>query len=87
MPPVGNPIGYGHLGRNDLAEQHRLAVLGDPHEVELYVIDSVGGLAAVLHNTASLLKPSPEGKGFSANPRGAIKGLVYRGKAPRRYHL
>jgi len=35
----------------------------------LDVIDTVGSLAVVLHNTASLLKSSPKGEGFSPIPR------------------
>ncbi len=44
--------------------KHRLAVLGDPHNVILDVIDTMRSLPVVLHNTASLLKSSPKGEGF-----------------------
>ncbi len=47
-----------------------LAIFGDPYHVELDVINSMRGLTVVLHNTASLLKSSPKGEGFSPIPRG-----------------
>ena len=53
-----------------LAMQYRLAVFRDPDDVVLDVIDSVRGLAVILHDTASLLKSSPKGEGFSPIPRG-----------------
>jgi len=37
--------------------------------VVLDVIDTVRSLAVVLHDTASLLKSSPKGEGFSPIPR------------------
>jgi hypothetical protein len=53
-----------------LSGEHWLAVFGDPYHVKFDVINSVRGLAVVLHNTASLLKSSPKGEGFSPIPRG-----------------
>jgi len=52
-----------------LTVKNRLAVFGDPNHMVLDVIDTVGSLAVVLHNTASLLKSSPKGEGFSPIPR------------------
>jgi len=52
-----------------LSGKHWLAVFRDPHHVEFYVINSVRGLAVVFDNTASLLKSSPKGEGFSPIPR------------------
>lgn len=49
--------------------KHRLGVFGDPSKVESYVLDSVRGLAVVLHNTASRLKTSPRDEGLSPIPR------------------
>jgi len=49
--------------------QNWLAVFGDPYHMKFDVIDSVRSLAVVLHNTASLLKSSPKGEGFSPIPR------------------
>ncbi len=46
-----------------------LAVFGDPYHTKLDVIDSVRSLAVVFHNTASPLKSSPKGEGFSPIPR------------------
>ena len=51
-------------------EERWLAVFGDPYHVEFDVIDSMRGLTVVFHNTASLLKSSPKGEGFSPIPRG-----------------
>ena len=48
--------------------QNRLAVLRDPHNVIFDVIDGMSGFPVILH-TASILKSSPEGEGFSPNPR------------------
>ena len=51
-----------------------LAVFSDPYHMEFDVIDSMRSLAVVFHNTASLLKSSPKGEGFSPFPDGDIKG-------------
>jgi hypothetical protein len=53
-----------------LSGEHWLAVFGDPYHVELDVINSMRGLTVVFHDTASLLKSSPKGEGFSPIPRG-----------------
>ena len=52
-----------------LAVKHRLAVFGDPYHVKLEVIDGMRCLAVMFHDTASLLKSSPKGEGFSPIPR------------------
>ena len=52
-----------------ITAKNRLAVFGNPNHVELDVIDTVRSLAVVLHDTASLLKSSPKGEGFSPIPR------------------
>ena len=49
--------------------EHRLAVLRYPHNVILDVIYAMRRFAVVLHSTASLLKSSPKGEGFSPIPR------------------
>jgi len=53
----------------NLPSQNRLAVLRHPHKVILQIIDGMAGLPIVFH-TASILKSSPKGEGFSPNPRG-----------------
>ena len=64
-----------------LSREHGLAVFRDPHHVEFDVLNSVRGLAVVFHNTASLLKSSPKGEGFSPIPRGGtlirVKCYIY----------
>ncbi len=52
-----------------LSMKDRLAVFRDPHDVELDVVDGVRCFAVMLHDTASLLKSSPKGEGFSPIPR------------------
>ena len=49
--------------------QNRLAVFRDPDTVISYVVNGVARLPVALH-AASILKSSPEGEGFSPNPRG-----------------
>jgi hypothetical protein len=46
-----------------------LAVLRNPHEMILDIVDGMARFPVGLH-TASILKSSPEGEGFSPNPRG-----------------
>ena len=46
-----------------------LAVFRDPHHMKFDVINSVRSLTVLVHNTASLLKSSPKGEGFSPIPR------------------
>jgi len=46
-----------------------LAVFGYPHYVIFYVIDGMAAFSVML-NTASILKSSPQGEGFSPIPRG-----------------
>jgi hypothetical protein len=53
----------------NLSSQNRLAVLRHPHKVILQFINGMAGLSIVLH-TASILRSSPKGEGFSPNPRG-----------------
>lgn len=56
----------------DFTVHLRLAVLGGPDQVVLDVVDAVTAPSVVLHaaeSTASLLKASPEGEGFSPTPR------------------
>jgi hypothetical protein len=53
----------------NVSPQNRLAVFRDPYNVILYVVYSMARLPIVLH-AASILKSSPEGEGFSPNPRG-----------------
>jgi hypothetical protein len=48
--------------------QNRLAVFGDPNKVVLDIIDGMAGLPIVFY-TASILKSSPKGEGFSPIPR------------------
>jgi hypothetical protein len=50
------------------SSQNGLAVLRDPNEVILDVVDCVAGSPVVFH-AASLLKSSPKGEGFSPIPR------------------
>jgi hypothetical protein len=56
-----NPLGY-------VSAQNRLAVFRDPNNVIFDIINGMARLPIVLH-TASILKSSPEGEGFSPNPR------------------
>jgi len=58
------PETKGHVSKED-----RLAVLGDPYQMVLQIVNRMRGLAVVFHSTASLLKSSPEGEGFSPIPR------------------
>jgi len=53
---------------SDVSSQNLLAVLSDPYNVIFYVVNGVARFPVVLH-TASILKSSPEGEGFSPNPR------------------
>ncbi len=53
----------------NVSKENRLAVFGDPNEILFDVIYSMLGLAIFLHNSASLLKYSPEGEGFSPIPQ------------------
>jgi len=53
-----------------LSRHHWLAVLRDPNEMDLEIINAVRGLSVVLHPPKLIkLKSSPEGEGFSPNPR------------------
>ena len=58
------PQADGHVPK-----ENRLAVLGDPNQVIFQIVYGMRGLAVVFHSTASLLKSSPEGEGFSPIPR------------------
>lgn len=58
------PQTAGHVSK-----ENRLAVLGDPNQMIFQIVYGMGGLAVVLHGTASLLKSSPQGEGFSPLPR------------------
>ena len=60
-----------------VSKENRLAVFGDPHKMVLDVIYSMRGLAIFLHNSASLLKSSPEGEGFSPIPRWENKNCMF----------
>jgi len=53
---------------SNLSCQNRLAVFGDPNQVKLQIVNAMARSTIMLH-TASLLKSSPEGEGFSPNPR------------------
>ena len=69
-----NIIGFTYLTDQipqplcNITSQNRLAVLRDPHNVIFDIIDGMAGFPVILH-TASILKSSPEGEGFSPNPR------------------
>lgn len=52
----------------NLACQNRLAVFGDPYQVKFQIVNGMARSTIMFH-TASLLKSSPEGEGFSPNPR------------------
>ena len=52
----------------DFASQNWLAVFRDPYDMVLDVIDGMARLPIMFH-TASILKSSPEGEGFSPIPR------------------
>jgi hypothetical protein len=52
----------------NLPPQNRLAVFRDPYKVILQIINGMARFTVVLH-TASILKSSPKGEGFSPNPR------------------
>jgi hypothetical protein len=54
---------------SNLPSQNRLAVFRDPHKVILQIINAMARFTIVFH-TASILKSSPKGEGFSPNPRG-----------------
>ena len=54
--------------RGYFACQNRLAVFGDPYQMKFQIINGVARSTVMFH-TASLLKSSPEGEGFSPNPR------------------
>jgi hypothetical protein len=49
--------------------QYWLAVFGYPNYVILVIVYGVAGFAIMFH-TASILKSSPKGEGFSPIPRG-----------------
>ena len=75
MPPEDfNIIGFTYLTDQIpkpfryLPSQNRLAVFGHPHQMVLQVINGMARFAIVLH-TASILKSSPKGEGFSPIPR------------------
>jgi len=53
----------------NIGPQHGLAVFRDLYDVEFDAMYCMSRLPAIFH-TASLLKSSPEGEGFSPNPRG-----------------
>jgi len=59
---IPNPLG-------NITAQNRLAVFRDPNYVILDVVYGMARFTVVLR-TASILKSSPEGEGFSPNPRG-----------------
>jgi hypothetical protein len=54
---------------SDISTKYRLAVFSDPNQMIFDVINGVARTAVVLH-TASILKSSPKGEGFSPIPRG-----------------
>ena len=53
----------------DILSNHPLAVFRYLHHMVLDIVYAMGGLSVVLHDTASLLKSSPKGEGFSPIPR------------------
>ena len=53
---------------SNLTGQNRLAVFGDPYDVVFQIVNGMARLPIILH-TASILKSSPEGEGFSLIPR------------------
>ena len=53
----------------NVSPQNRLAVFRDPNNVIFNIVNGMARLPIVLH-AASILKSSPEGEGFSPNPRG-----------------
>ena len=52
----------------NIGPQDLLAVFGDPNNVVFNVVYGMTRFPVILH-TASILKSSPEGEGFSPNPR------------------
>ena len=70
-----NVIGFTYLTDQiskpfrNLPSQNRLALFGDPHKMVFQVINGMARFAIVFH-TASILKSSPKGEGFSPIPRG-----------------
>jgi hypothetical protein len=54
--------------RGYFACQNWLAVFGDPYQMKFQIVNGVARSTVMFH-TASLLKSSPEGEGFSPNPR------------------
>ena len=52
-----------------IGPQYWLAVSGDQNSVLFNVVYGMTRFPVILH-TASILKSSPEGEGFSPNPRG-----------------
>ena len=60
------PYQISHAFGNFTA-QNWLAVFCDPHDVVFQVIDGMAKVAVMLH-TASILKSSPKGEGFSPIP-------------------
>ena len=55
--------------KGHVSKENRFAVLGDPYQMVLQIVNGMGGFAVVFHGTANLLKSSPEGEGFSPIPR------------------
>ena len=53
----------------DIRPERALAVFRYPHDMVLDVVYAMRCLSVILHNTASLLKSSPKGEGFSPIPR------------------
>ena len=52
----------------NVSPQNRLAVFGDPNDMVFNVVYGMTRFPVILH-TASILKSSPEGEGFSPIPR------------------
>ena len=53
----------------NIGPKDRLAVFGDPNDMVFNVVYGMTRFPVILH-TASILKSSPEGEGFSPIPRG-----------------
>ena len=54
--------------RSNITAQNWLAVFGDPYDVVLQIVNGMARFPVILV-TASILKSSPEGEGFSPIPR------------------
>ena len=69
-----NVLGFTNLSDqfpyslSNIRAQHLLAVFRHPYQMIFQIINGMARLAIVLH-TASILKSSPEGEGFSPIPR------------------